>query len=106
LILHFISDDQFQLAQQQPIVTMPSNQEFGVSQTTFGNGFKGRLFMKNIRMTLTPRFQGYTTIRQQDQLAAYQASAQVYWDYDRRKANRGPGRILLLYRVTNSKPNN
>lgn len=95
--LNFISDDQFQLAQQQPIVTMRGNQEFGVKSDYLSEMVRQAVYEKYQDDTYTQGFKVYTTIRQQDQLAAYQAVRTGVLDYDRRQGYRGPeGFVDLL----------
>lgn len=95
--LNFISDDQFQLAQQQPIVTMRGNQEFGVKSDYLSEMVRQAVYEKYQDDTYTQGFKVYTTIRQRDQLAAYQAVRTGVLDYDRRQGYRGPeGFVDLL----------
>ena len=95
--LNFISDDQFQLAQQQPIVTMRGNQEFGVKSDYLSEMVRQAVYEKYQDDTYTQGFKVYTTIRQQDQLAAYQAVRTGVLDYDRRQGYRGPEGFVDLH---------
>jgi len=88
--LNYINDEQFQIAQQQPIVTVRSNQEFGVESEYLTEMVRQAVFEKYQDDTYTQGFKVYTTIRQQDQLAAYQAVHAGILDYDRRHGYRGP----------------
>jgi len=95
--LHFINDEQFQLAQQQPIVTMRGNQEFGVKADYLSEMVRQAVFDKYQDDTYTQGFKVYTTIRQQDQLAAYHAVRAGVLDYDRRHGYRGPEGFIDLH---------
>lgn len=95
--LNFISDDQFQLAQQQPIVTIRGNQEFGVKSDYLSEMVRQAVYEKYQDDTYTQGFKVYTTIRQQDQLAAYQAVRTGALDYDRRQGFRGPEGFVDLH---------
>ncbi|MDP2852015.1 MAG: penicillin-binding protein 1A [Gallionella sp.] len=88
--LHFIDDEQLQLAQQQPIVTKRGNQEFGVKSDYISEMVRQAVYEKFREDTYTQGFKVYTTIRQQDQLAAYQAVRNGVLEYDRRHGYRGP----------------
>jgi penicillin-binding protein 1A len=95
--LNFISNEQFQLAQQQPIVTMRGNQEFGVKSDYLSEMVRQAVYEKYQDDTYTQGFKVYTTIRQQDQLAAYQAVRTGVLDYDRRQGYRGPEGFVDLH---------
>ncbi|MDD5384661.1 MAG: penicillin-binding protein 1A [Gallionella sp.] len=87
--LHFIDDGQLQLAQQQPIVAKHGNQEFGVKSDYISEMVRQAVYEKYHEDTYTQGFKVYTTIRQQDQLAAYQAVRNGVLEYDRRHGYRG-----------------
>lgn len=95
--LHFINDEQFQFAQQQPIVVIRGNQEFGVKSDYLSEMVRQAVFEKFQDDTYTQGFRVYTTIRQQDQLAAYQAVRTGVLDYDRRHGYRGPEGFIDLH---------
>ena len=95
--LNFISNDQFQLAQQQPIVTIRGNQEFGVKSDYLSEMVRQAVYEKYQDDTYTQGFKVYTTIRQQDQLAAYQAVRTGALDYDRRQGYRGTEGFVDLH---------
>ncbi len=95
--LNYISDEQFQLAQQQPIVTMRSNQEFGVKSDYLSEMVRQAVYEKYKDDTYTQGFKVYTTIRQQDQFAAYQAVRTGALDYDRRQGYRSPEGFVDLH---------
>jgi penicillin-binding protein 1A len=88
--LNYINDDQVRLAQQQPLVTMRSNQEFAVKADYLAEMVRQLVFEKYQEDTYTQGFKVYTTIRQQDQIAAYQAVRTGVLDYDHRQGYRGP----------------
>jgi penicillin-binding protein 1A len=95
--LHYINDEQFQLAQQQPIVAIRGNQEFGGKADYLSEMVRQAVFDKYQDDTYTQGFKVYTTIRQQDQLAAYQAVRTGVLDYDRRHGYRGPEGFIDLH---------
>lgn len=88
--LHFINDEQYQLALQQPIVAKHGNQEFGIKSDYIAEMVRQAVYERYQDDTYTQGFKVYTTIRQQDQLAAYQAVRKGVLDYDRRHGYRGP----------------
>jgi penicillin-binding protein 1A len=88
--LNYINDDQVRLAQQQPLVTIRSNQEFAVKADYLAEMVRQLVFEKYQEDTYTQGFKVYTTIRQQDQIAAYQAVRTGVLDYDHRQGYRGP----------------
>ncbi|HXU93581.1 MAG TPA: penicillin-binding protein 1A [Gallionella sp.] len=88
--LNFINDEQFQLAQQQPIVAKRGNQEFSVKSDYVAEMVRQAVYDRYQDDAYTQGFKVYTTIRQQDQLAAYQAVRKGVLDYDRRHGYRGP----------------
>ncbi|MEO8342221.1 MAG: penicillin-binding protein 1A [Gallionella sp.] len=100
--LNFINDDQFQLAQQQPLVALRSNQEFGIKSDYLVEMVRQAIYDKYQEDTYTQGFKVYTTIRQQDQLAAYQAVRTGTLDYDRRQGYRGPEDFVDLHGDTSN----
>jgi penicillin-binding protein 1A len=88
--LHFISDEQFNLAQTQPLSTKHGNQEFAVKSDYLTEMVRQAVYDKYREATYTEGFKVYTTIRSQDQLAAYQAVRRGVLEYDRRHGYRGP----------------
>lgn len=88
--LHFINDDQFKLAQSQPLVARHGNQEFSVKSDYLTEMVRQSVYQKYQDATYTEGFKVYTTIRQQDQIAAYQAVRRGVLEYDRRHGYRGP----------------
>jgi penicillin-binding protein 1A len=94
--LHYIDDEQFQLAQQQPLVVMRGSQEYGVKSDYLAEMVRQAVYEKFQESTYTQGLRVYTTIRQQDQLSAYQAVRKGVLDYDRRHGYRGPEGFIDL----------
>ena len=88
--LHFINDEQLRLAQQQPISTRRGNQEFGTKSDHISEMVRQAVYEKYQEDAYTQGLKVYTTIRQQDQLAAHQAVRMGVLEYDRRHGYRGP----------------
>lgn len=88
--LHFIDDKQLQTAQQESIVAKHGNQEFSIKSDYFSEMVRQVIYEKYQEDAYTQGLKVYTTIRQQDQLAAYQAIRQGVLEYDRRHGYRGP----------------
>lgn len=95
--LNYINDEQFQLAQQQPIVALRGNQEFAVKADYLAEMVRQSVFDKYQDDTYTQGFKVYTTIRQNDQIAAYQAVRTGVLDYDRRHGYRGPEGFIDIH---------
>jgi penicillin-binding protein 1A len=100
--LNYITDDQFELAQQQPLVTIRSNQEFGIKSDYLAEMVRQAVYEKYQDDAYTQGFKVYTTIRQRDQLAAYQAVRTGVLDYDRRQGYRGPEGFVDLHGDTSN----
>lgn len=88
--LHFINDEQLRLAQQQTITARRGNQEFGTKSDYVSEMVRQAIYEKYKENTYTQGIKVFTTIRQQDQLAAYQAVRNGVLEYDRRHGYRGP----------------
>jgi len=88
--LHFINDEQLRLAQQQPISTRRGNQEFGTKSDHISEMVRQAVYEKYQEDAYTQGLKVYTTIRQHDQLAAYQSVRMGVLEYDRRHGYRGP----------------
>lgn len=88
--LRFIDDDQLQLAQDQPIATKRGAQNGGIRPDFVAEMVRQVIYEKYHEDAYTQGIKVYTTIRQQDQLAAYQAVRKSVLDYDRRHNYRGP----------------
>ena len=100
--LHFIDDEQFQQAQQQPLVVMRGSQEYGVKADYLAEMVRQAVYEKYQENTYTQGLKVYTTIRQEDQLAAYQAVRKGVLEYDRRHGYRGPEGFIDLPSGTTS----
>ena len=94
--LQFIDNEQLQLAQQQPISAMRGNQIFDIKSDYLAEMVRQAVYEKYQENTYTQGFKVYTTIRQQDQLTAYQAVRKGVLDYDRRHGYRGPEGFIKL----------
>ncbi len=88
--LHFITDDQFQVAQTAPIVTKHGDQEYPAHSDYLTEMVRQAMFQKYQEGAYTQGLKVYTTIRLQDQIAAYQAVRKGVLEYDRRHGYRGP----------------
>ena len=100
--LNYITNDQFEAAQQQPIVTIRGNQEFGIKSDYLAEIVRQAVYEKYQDDAYTQGFKVYTTIRQQDQLAAYQAVRTGVLEYDRRQGYRGPEGFVDLHGDTSN----
>jgi len=94
--LKFINDQQFQTAQQEPLATKHGNQEYSVHADYLAEMVRQVVFDKYQEDAYTQGFKIYTTIRQEDQIAAYKAVRKGVLDYDRRHGYRGPEGFLEL----------
>ena len=95
--LNYIDDEQYDLAQQQPIVTVRGDQEFGIKADYLAEMVRQAVYEKYQDDTYTQGFKVYTTIRQKDQLAAYESVRTGVLDYDRRQGYRGPEGFVDLH---------
>jgi penicillin-binding protein 1A len=100
--LNYISDEQYQLAQQQPIVTVRGNQEFSVKADYLAEMVRQSVYDKYQDEAYTQGLKVYTTIRDKDQLAAYQAVRAGVLEYDRRQGYRGPEGFVDLHGDTSN----
>ncbi len=87
--LHYISDEQFQQAQVQHLIANHT-QEYAVKADYLVEMVREQMFQQYQDAAYTQGFKVYTTIRQKDQLAAYQAVRKGVLEYDRRHDYRGP----------------
>ena len=88
--LHFIDDEQYQLAEQQPVIAKRDGQDFGVKSDFLSEMVRQAVYDKFQEDTYTQGYRVYTTIRQQDQIVARSAVRKGVLDYDRRHGFRGP----------------
>lgn len=94
--LKFITNAQFDEAQQQSFIAKHGNQEFPVKADYLTEMVRQEVFNKYHEDAYTQGFNVYTTIRKQDQVAAYQALRKAVLDYDHRHGYRGPEGFLDL----------
>ena len=88
--LHYIDDAQLDAAQRQPVTAKHGNQEFSVRADHLAEMVRQAVFERYQEDTYTQGIRVYTTIRQQDQDAAYKAVRKGVLDYDQRHGYRGP----------------
>ena len=94
--LHHISGEQLKIAQVQPVETIRSSQEFSIKADYVSEMVRQIVYDKYQDDAYTQGFKVYTTLRAQDQMAAYKAVRKGIMDYDRRNAYRGPERFVDL----------
>jgi penicillin-binding protein 1A len=100
--LKYISDEQYQTAQQEPIVTVRGSPEFSVKADYLAEMVRQALYDKYQDAAYTQGLKVYTTIRDKDQSAAYQAVRLGVLEYDRRQGYRGPEGFFDLHGDTNN----
>lgn len=88
--LHFIDNVQFEAAQKQPMPAKRGNQEFPVKADYLAEMVRQEVYDRYQDDTYTQGIKVYTTIRQQDQDAAYKAVRKGVLEYDQRHGYRGP----------------
>jgi penicillin-binding protein 1A len=88
--LGYVNDQQFQSAQQQPLVAKHGHQMFAVQADYLAEMVRQAMYERYQEDAYTQGYKVYTTIRQQDQMAAYKALRADVEDYDRRHGYRGP----------------
>ncbi len=88
--LHFIDDKQLETAQQQHLIAKHGNQEFSVKADYLAEMVRQVVYERYQDDTYTQGIKVYTTIRQQDQVAAYKALRKDVLEYDQRHGYRGP----------------
>ncbi len=96
LDLHFISRSQFEAAQQRPIIAKHGYQEFPIKADYLAEMVRQELYDRYQDDAYTQGIKVFTTIRQRDQEAAYQAVRKGVLDYDRRHGYRGPEGFVNL----------
>lgn len=94
--LHFINDTDFQVAQTQPLSAHHTS-DTDIQADYLTEMVRGVMFEKFGDATYTQGFRVYTTIRQQDQIVAYQAVRKGVLEYDRRHGYRGPEGFVDLH---------
>lgn len=88
--LGFIDDALFETTQTEPIIAKRSSQEFAVKSDYLVEMVRQVMFDRYQDDAYTQGFNVYTTIREQDQRAAYDSLRKGVIDYDRRHGYRGP----------------
>jgi len=88
--LHFIDNEQLEAAQQQRMIPRHVNQEFSVKSDYLAEMVRQVVYERYQDDTYTQGIKVYTTIRQQDQAAAYKAVRKDVLEYDQRHGYRGP----------------
>jgi len=90
--LGYITTEQFELAQNEPITTIQSNrhQEFAVNANYVAEMARQEMYDRFQDDAYTQGYSVYTTIRVQDQAAAYAAVRKGVMEYDHRHGYRGP----------------
>lgn len=88
--LHFIDDAQLEAAQQQHLAAKHGNQEYSVKADYLAEMVRQVVYERYQDDTYTQGIRVYTTIRQQDQAAAYKAVRKDVLEYDQRHGYRGP----------------
>jgi len=99
--LGFIDTPTFETAQIEPIIAKRSSQEFAVKADYLSEMVRQVMYDRFQEEAYTQGFSVYTTIRQQDQKAAYESLRKGVIEYDRRHGYRGPeGYINLSNNLT------
>lgn len=94
-----IDDKQYAEAQQQPIIVARNgNNEFPVKADYLAEMVRQVMFDRYHEDAYTQGFKVYTTIRQFDQTAAYEAVRQDVEEYDHRHGYRGPEGYVDLHK--------
>jgi penicillin-binding protein 1A len=94
--LHYISDDQLKIAQLQPIEPIRSGQEFDIKADYLAEMARQVAYDQYQDNAYTQGLKIFTTIRTQDQAAAYKAVRKGVMDYDRRNGYHGPEGFIDL----------
>ena len=88
--LHFIDDTQWTSAQETHLTAKHGNQEFPVKAGYLAEMVRQAVFERYQEEAYIQGIKVYTTIRQQDQAAAYLAVRKGVLEYDQRHGYRGP----------------
>lgn len=88
--LGFISPAELAAAQTEPIAAKHGNQEYAVKADFLAEMVRQVMFERYSENAYTEGYNVYTTIRQQDQAAAYAAVRNGVQEYDSRHGYRGP----------------
>ena len=98
--LGFIDTPTFETAQIEPIVAKRNNQEFSVKADYLSEMVRQVMYDRFQEEAYTQGFRVYTTIRLQDQKAAYESLRKGVVDYDRRHSYRGPEGYINLKNIS------
>lgn len=94
--LRMIDDQQFEVAQQQPFFAKHGNQEFSVKADYLAEMVRQIVYERYGEDAYNQGIKVYTTIRSQDQIAAYKAVRKGVLEYDQRHGYRGPEGFIDL----------
>lgn len=94
--LGHISSQEFKATQEQPLRIKRKSQEFAIRAEYVAEMVRQAVYDRYQEETYTKGFKVYTTLRQLDQQAAYQALRQGVMDYDKRRGYRGPETVVNL----------
>jgi penicillin-binding protein 1A len=94
--LGFITPVQLEAAQVEPLITKRGSQEFAVKADYLAEMVRQAMYDRYQEDTYTQGYNVYTTIRQQDQAAAYTAVRNGVLEYDSRHGYRGPEGFIDL----------
>ncbi len=94
--LGFITPVQLEAAQVEPITAKRGSQEFAVKADYLAEMVRQAMYERYQEDTYTQGYNVYTTIRQQDQAAAYAAVRNGVLEYDSRHGYRGPEGFIDL----------
>lgn len=94
--LGFITPEQLEAARIEPFVAKHGNQEYSVKANYLAEMVRQMMYERYQEDTYTQGYNVYTTIRQQDQAAAYAAVRNGVLEYDSRHGYRGPEGFIKL----------
>lgn len=94
--LGYITEEQFTMAQAQPLVVRRDFDEFSVHGEYVAEMVRQVLYDRYPDEVYTSGLRVYTTITKRDQESAYQALRRGVLDYERRHGYRGPERYVEL----------
>lgn len=94
--LGHIPTQEFKETGEQPLRIKRKSQEFPIRAEYVAEMVRQAVYDRYQEETYTRGFKVYTTVRQLDQQAAYQALRQGVMEYDRRRGYRGPETVVNL----------
>jgi penicillin-binding protein 1A len=100
--LGYINQEQFELAQSEPMTTKPNNhrQEFAVNASYVAEMARQEMYDRFQEDAYTQGYSVYTTIRVQDQAVAYASVRKGVMEYDHRHGYRGPEGYVDLKKIS------